>query len=101
MPPVAEMASPGRLVTLVTPANLRLGKLIRDEGGIELTTYGPQKVTARVGGVPSSPTRRTVVLESTNDKLGWSCTCTKSALFCKHCAAVALVAYEKAASRQT
>ena len=88
---VADLVSPDRLNTLATPSNLRLGREIKDKGGVKLGEFGPLRVTATVGGTEATGSRRKVELRSENGELGWTCTCTNSDLFCKHCAAVALV----------
>ena len=100
MPSVADLVSLDHLADLATPANRRLGQQIKDEGGVALGDFGPQKVTATVGGTASSPTRRKVTLESTPGGLRWSCTCSRKEQFCKHDVAVALVTLEKAPTRR-
>lgn len=101
MPSVADLVEPEALVTLATPANLHLGRQILEEGSVELTQLGPLRVEARVGGGALSGQRRTVTLVSAPDGLQWSCTCTRRKdLFCKHCAAAALLTWEKAPPRR-
>jgi hypothetical protein len=100
MPSLADLVSPDRLAELATPANRRLGTQIRDEDGVTIEEFGPLRVTATVGGVPSSETRRHTMLASSRDQLDWSCTCTKRDLFCKHCVALALVTWDKSPPRR-
>ena len=97
MPYVADMVDTMDLETLVTPATLRLGREIAEQGGVELIELGPLKVRAHVGKVPSAQTRRTTELRAAGKTLDWSCTCTgKPDNFCKHCAALAIVIWETA-----
>ena len=99
MASVADLVEASAIEKLATPSDLRLGREIVAQDGVVLDDFGPLKVVARVGGVPASATRRTVVLEATSQGLTWSCTCTKKAgHFCKHCVAAALVAWDTAPS---
>lgn len=101
MPSVADLVDPVTLETLARPATLRLGREIVAQGGVELIEFGPLKVRAYVGSVPSSETRRTTELRVEGKRLGWACTCTsKGDNFCKHCAALAIVTWEKAPKRR-
>jgi uncharacterized Zn finger protein len=91
MSALADLLAPDALAKLSTPANLRLGRAIADEGGVEFTGVEPANVTARVGGTPAAPQRRTVELNAASGKLEWSCACTRRGdLFCKHCVAAAI-----------
>ncbi len=84
--------APDRLESLATPSNLRLGRQIVAEGGVECLSTGPRHVKARVGKVPSATQARTVELV-VEGELTWSCTCTRRRdLFCKHCVATAIAA---------
>jgi uncharacterized Zn finger protein len=101
MPSVADLVDAPAIERLAKPSDIRLGRKIAEEGGVELIEFGPLRVTAKVGGVPASHTRRMVVLQSTPAGLSWSCTCTRNAgHFCKHCVAAAVVAWEKAPKRR-
>lgn len=101
MPSVADLVGPAALESLATPATLRLGREIAAQGGVELIEFGPLKVRAHVGKVPSSETRRTTELRVDGETLDWSCTCTRKAdNFCKHCVALALVTWERAPKRR-
>jgi hypothetical protein len=64
MPSVADLAEPAALARLGTPANLRLGQEILDQGGVELTRFEPLRVSAIVGGVAAADQRRSVELVS-------------------------------------
>ena len=98
MQSVTDLVHHGVLVRLATPANLRLGRKIVDQGGVELAPSGPLRASAKVGGVAAAGQRRTVELTSTASGLEWSCTCTtRRYLFCKHCVATALVLREQVA----
>jgi uncharacterized Zn finger protein len=100
MPSVADLVEPTALETLATPATLRLGREIAEQGGVETIEFGPLKVRANVGKVASAETRRTTELRADGKTLDWSCTCTgKPDNFCKHCAALAIVTWEKAPKR--
>jgi uncharacterized Zn finger protein len=93
MSAVADLVEPDHLRHLATPANLRLGEEIARAEGVEILSYGPCEVVARVG----NGQRRRVELSSTPQGLAWRCTCTKRAdLFCKHCVAAAIVVWEEA-----
>lgn len=101
MPSVADLVDPTALDALATAATLRLGREIVEQGGVELIEFGPLKVRAHVGKVPSSETRRTAELRADGNTLAWSCTCTsKPDNFCKHCAALAIVTWGKAPKRR-
>ena len=101
MSSVADLVEATAVEELARRADIRLGTEIAGQGGVELVDFGPLLVRARVGGVAASPTRRTVVLETTPAGLSWSCTCTKKPNhFCKHCVAVAQVAWAKAPKRR-
>ena len=101
MASVADLVEPTALETLATPATLRLGREIAAQGGVEILEFGPLKVRAHVGRVPSSETRRTTELRAYGKRLDWSCTCTsKPDNFCKHCAALAIVTWEKSPKRR-
>jgi uncharacterized Zn finger protein len=93
MPSVADLVEPEALARLATPANLRLGHEIVDQGGVELVRFEPLRVSGKVGAVAAASQRRTVELVSGSGGLEWSCACTRRReLFCKHCVAIALVA---------
>ena len=101
MPSIADLISPDALEALATPATLRLGREIAAQGGVEMVEFGPLTVRARVGRVPSAETRRTTELSARGTELDWSCTCTrKPDNFCKHCAALAIVAWDKSPRRR-
>jgi uncharacterized Zn finger protein len=88
---LADLLVPDALARLAKPANLRLGRAIVEEGGVELVRVEPARITARVGGTPAAPQRRTVELKAAFGKLDWSCACTgRRDLFCKHCIAAAM-----------
>jgi uncharacterized Zn finger protein len=96
MPAVADLVDHGVLARLATPANLRLGRRIVDQGGVELAAMGPLRISAKVGGFAAAVQRRLVELAHGAAGLKWSCTCTsRRDLFCKHCVATALVVREK------
>jgi len=98
---VADLVEPDTVSARTRPANLRLGRQIVAEGGVSFVEFGPLRVTAKVGGTPASPTRRTVELLSVDGELAWSCTCTKSrARLCKHTVAAAIVTWEEAPKRR-
>lgn len=102
MPSVADLVDPAALETLTTPATLRLGREIVEQGGVDVIAFGPLKVRAHVGKVPSSETRRTTELRVDGKTLDWSCTCTsKPDNFCKHCAALAIVTWRNAPAQRS
>ncbi|MGZ3274871.1 MAG: SWIM zinc finger family protein [Caulobacteraceae bacterium] len=88
---LADLLVHDTLTRLAKPANLRLGRAIVEEGGVEFVRVEPARMTARVGGTPASPQRRTVELTAASGELSWSCACTgRRDLFCKHCVAAAM-----------
>jgi uncharacterized Zn finger protein len=100
MQSVVDLVEPEALAHLATPANLRLGRNILDQGGVELTLSESSRIRAKVGGVAAADQRRTVELICGPAGLQWSCTCTRRAdLFCKHCVAAALGAGREAQPR--
>jgi len=101
MPSVADLVEPTRLSDLATPANLRLGREIAAAGAVELLDFGPLLVRGKVGGLAANSQTRTTELRSAGGQLEWSCTCSSDAtLFCKHCVALAIAAFEKAPKRR-
>ena len=93
MSSVVDLIEPDHLNHLATPANLRLGREIASQGGVEFLDFGTCRVAARV----SNGQRRSVELSSTPQGLEWRCSCTRQAgLFCKHCVAVAVATWEEA-----
>jgi uncharacterized Zn finger protein len=93
MSSVVDLVESTHLDQLATPANLKLGREIAGQGGVEIVEFGTCRVTARV----SNGQRRSVELNSTPQGLEWRCTCTKRPdLFCKHCVAVAVATWEEA-----
>ena len=101
MTSVADLVEPEALARLATPANVRLGKQIVDQAGVEFTQFGPLRVRAKVGGVPPAAQRRSVELSSGSNGLEWSCACTKrKELFCKHCVAAAVLTWRNAPARR-
>lgn len=91
--PGINLIEPAALEALATPSNLRLGRQIVAEGGVEMISADRSHVRAYVGKVPSAVQKRTVDLFRGEDGLKWSCTCTRRRdLFCKHCVAAALAA---------
>jgi hypothetical protein len=94
---VADLVHHGVLARLATPANLRLGRKIVDQDGVELAPFGPLRASAKVGGVAAAQRQR-VELASSAAGLIWSRSCTsRKDLFCEHCVATALVLREKVA----
>ena len=100
MPSVADLVEPARLPDLATPANLRLGREIADADAIEMLTFGPRLVRAKVGGPRVNTHRRTTELRSAGGALEWSCTCSRKGLFCKHCVALAITTWDTAPTRR-
>ena len=87
---LADLLTPDALKGLATPANLRLGREIVDQNGVDRVETSPSKIVAMVGGVPSADQRRRVELAAL-DGLKWSCACTRrSHRLCKHAVAAAL-----------
>jgi len=57
----------------------------------------PEGVRGKVGGPAANSQTRTTELRSAGGQLEWSCTCSSdTALFCKHCVALALTVWESA-----
>ena len=101
MPSVADLVEPDRLSNLATPATHRLGREIVAAGAVELLDFEPLRVRGKVGGPAANSQTRTTELRSAGGQLEWSCTCSSdTALFCKHCVALALTAWEKAPKRR-
>ena len=101
MPSVADLVAPARLSDLTTPATLRLGRAIAAAGAVELLDFGPLRVRGKVGGPAANSQTRTTELRSAGGQLEWSCTCSSdTALFCKHCVALALTVWESAPGRR-
>lgn len=93
MPSVVDLIDPRRLPDVATPATLRLGREIVMADAVEFVDFGPLLVRARVGGPKATSQRRTTELRSDDGVLAWSCTCSRKAMFCKHCAALAIATW--------
>ena len=100
MTSVADLIEPARLPELATPSNLRLGREIAAAGVVSALDFGPLLVRAKVGGGEANSQRRTTELRVAGGQLEWSCTCSSRATFCKHCVALALVAWNTAPKRR-
>jgi len=101
MPSVADLVEPDRLPDLATPANLRLGREIAAAGAVEFLDFGPLLVRGKVGGPATNSQTRTTELRSVGAQLEWVCTCSSdTALFCKHCVALAMATWNKAPKRR-
>jgi hypothetical protein len=72
MKPLIELLDEKSLMNLATPSDLRLGKKIFGQGGVEIIETGPFKIVAK--SQPRGGHKRTVTLISTED--GVSCKCT-------------------------
>ena len=80
---------------LATPSNWRLGRQIVGEGGVRALSVSGETVVAKVGGVPAAEQTRAVSLLVSQEGVRWSCACTRRpGLFCKHCVAVAVAAFD-------
>ena len=102
MPSVADFVEPDRLPDLATPANLRLGREIAATGAVEFLDFGPLLVRGKVGGPATNSQTRTTELRSVGAQLEWVCTCSSdTALFCKHCVALAMATWNNPKRRAT
>jgi uncharacterized Zn finger protein len=91
MASIVDLIGSNELKRLATPANLRLGHEIVEQGGVAVIEATPDRVIAKVGGVRAADGRRTATLTLGQSGLEWSCTCSRhSGLFCKHGVAAAL-----------
>ena len=99
MPSVADLVDPDRLTDLATPATLRLGRELAAADAVEFLDFGPLLVRAKVGGSRTASQRRTTELRLDDGVLAWSCSCSRKAMFCKHCVAVAFATWEQAPKR--
>jgi uncharacterized Zn finger protein len=93
MKTVAEYVSPEALKDLATPSDMKLGWEIAENGDVEITEFGPERVIAVVQ--PQEGQRRTVELQATENGLECRCTCSRKARFCKHCMATAIAVGER------
>ena len=98
MKTVAEYVSPEVLHTLATPSDMKLGWEIAENGDVEITEFGPDRVTATVQ--PQDGQRRTVELLATENGLECRCTCSRKLRFCKHCVAAAIAVGERYSDKQ-
>lgn len=72
---------------LATPANIRLGKAIAKDGGVEFLEREKGRAKAKVGGGQ----RRTTTVTTSMTGMHCRCTCSKKQKkFCKHCVAVVM-----------
>ncbi len=84
---------PAYIRSIVTASNLRLGREIVKEHGVEFVELGPEVAIAEV--TPLGGVTRDTELRFTENGLKWKCSCTGTRLFCKHCAATAVAAKVK------
>jgi uncharacterized Zn finger protein len=99
MPSIADLVEEERLRRLADADALRQGTDLAAEDRVQLETFGPLAVTARVEDA-GAPHR--VELRATGDELTWSCTCPDSqgGAFCRHAVAAARVTWQRAPKRR-
>jgi uncharacterized Zn finger protein len=99
MPSVADLVEEERLQRLADPDALRQGTDLAAQDRVQLETFGPLGVTARVEDADGA---HRVELRSTGDELAWSCTCPDGQRggFCRHAVAAARVAWQRAPKRR-
>ena len=100
MPSVADLVEPHLLSRLATPSTLRLGREIAAADAVKFVEFGPLLVRAMVGGPLTASQRRTTELRSEDGALAWTCTCSRKAMFCKHCVALAIATPDKEPKRR-
>jgi len=99
MPSVADLVEEERLQRLADPDALERGTDLAAEDRVQLETFGPLGVTARVEDADGA---HRVELRSTGDQLTWSCTCPdgQAGAFCRHAVAAARVTWQRAPRRR-
>jgi uncharacterized Zn finger protein len=98
MASVAELADEDSLRRLAGPAGYRQGVDLAVSGCVQLVSFGPVRVTARVEDLVFQH----VELRSNSTGLSWSCTCRdgESRAPCKHSVAVAVEARQRTPSQR-
>jgi uncharacterized Zn finger protein len=98
MASVAELVGEGALRRLAGPIGYRQGVDLAVSGCVQLVSFGPVRVTARVEDLVFHH----VELRSTGTGLSWSCTCRdgRSRAPCKHSVAVAVATRQRALSER-
>jgi uncharacterized Zn finger protein len=99
MPSIADLVEDQRLQRLAEPDALRQGTKLAAEDRVQLETFGPLGVTARVQDADGA---HRVELRSTGDELTWSCTCPdgRAGGFCRHAVAAARLTWQRAPTRR-
>jgi uncharacterized Zn finger protein len=94
MPSIADLVEDERLQRLADAAALRQGTDLAAEDRVQLETFGPLGVTARVEDAGAA---HQLGLGSTGDELTWSCTCPdgQGGAFCRHAVAAARVTWQR------
>jgi uncharacterized Zn finger protein len=98
MASVAELVDENALRRLAGPIGYRQGVDLAVSGCVQLVSFGPGRITARVEDLLFQH----VELRSTGRGLSWSCTCREgeAQALCKHGVAVALETWQRASSRR-
>jgi uncharacterized Zn finger protein len=98
MASVAELVDEGSLRRLAGPIGYRQGVDLAISGCVQLVSFGPVRVTARVEDLVFQH----VELRSTGTGLRWSCTCRdkESQAPCKHSVAVAVATRQRTWSQR-
>ena len=98
MASVAELVDEDALRRLAGPIGYRDGVDLAVSGCVQLVSFAPVRVTARVEDLVFQH----VELRSTTRGLNWSCTCPQggSRTLCKHSVAVAVETRQGSPSRQ-
>ena len=98
MASVAELVHEDALRRLAGPIGYREGVDLAVSGCVQLVSFAPVRVTARVEDL----VLQHVELRSTGRGLSWSCTCREggSQALCKHSVAVGLETRQRSSSRR-
>jgi uncharacterized Zn finger protein len=98
MASVAELVDEGALRRLAGPIGYRQGVDLAVSGCVQLVSFAPMRVTARVEDLVFQH----VELRSTGTGLRWSCTCREGAsrALCKHSVAVAVETRQRTSSQR-
>jgi uncharacterized Zn finger protein len=99
MASVADLVELEALEQLAGPAALARGTVLADAGSVQLATFSPLRVTARV----TAGATWEVELQSSHGRLLWSCNCGNADddVLCEHAVAAAVETWRRSPRRRS
>jgi uncharacterized Zn finger protein len=96
MASILDSVAKENLRVMATPATLKAGQEIAEDGEISFGVFRPEHIEAQVArlGINS----RHVELSLEDGILHWKCSCSRTGAFCKHVVAVSVAAQKQQAT---